>query len=32
MNENQLPPVQDIALQQALLDMSVEFDVINFEK
>ena len=32
MNEDQLPPVQDIALQQALLDMGAEFDVINFEQ
>ena len=32
MNKDQLPPVQDIALQQALLDMCAEFDVINFEQ
>ena len=28
---NQLPNVQDIALQQALLDMGAEFDLINFD-
>jgi hypothetical protein len=31
MNENQLPNVQDLALQQALLDMGAEFDLINFD-
>ena len=31
MNESQLPNVQDLALQQALLDMGVEFDLINFD-
>ena len=31
MNENQLPNVQNLALQQALLDMGSEFDLINFD-
>ena len=31
MDKNQLPNVQDLALQQALLDMGVEFDLINFD-
>jgi hypothetical protein len=28
---NQLPNVQDIALQQALLDMGAEFELIHFD-
>ena len=31
MNKNQLPNVQDLALQQALLDMGAAFDLINFD-
>ena len=31
MNENQLPNVQNLALQQALLDMGAEFDLISFD-